>query len=60
MSTKHKSLVWLHALPKTPPLSQKARIEAGYAIGGEPVFATKSSDAVNWSSLSRVMNSRRK
>lgn len=29
MSTKHKPLVWLHALPKTPPLSQKARIEAG-------------------------------
>ena len=30
------------------------------AIGGESVFATKSSDAVNWSSLSRVANSRRK
>jgi len=32
MSTKHKHLVWLHALPKTPPLSQKARIEAGYLL----------------------------
>ena len=32
MSTKHKPLVWLHALPKTPPLSQKARIEAGYLL----------------------------
>jgi phage-related protein len=32
MSTKQKPLVWLHALPKTPPLSQKARIEAGYLL----------------------------
>ena len=32
MSTKHKPLVWLHALPKTPPLSQKARIEARYLL----------------------------
>lgn len=32
MSTKHKPLVWLHALPKIPPLSQKARIEAGYLL----------------------------
>ena len=32
MSTKHKPLVWLHALLKTPPLSQKARIEAGYLL----------------------------
>ena len=32
MSTKHKPLVWLHELPKTPPLSQKARIEIGYLL----------------------------
>ena len=32
MSTKQKPLVWLHALPKTPPLSQKARIETGYLL----------------------------
>ncbi|WP_405323972.1 type II toxin-antitoxin system RelE/ParE family toxin [Fibrobacter sp.] len=32
MSTKHKPLVWLHEQPKTPPLSQKARIETGFLL----------------------------
>lgn len=32
MSPNHKPLVWLISQPKTPPLSQKARIETGYLL----------------------------
>ncbi len=32
MSPSDKSLVWLHGEIKTPPLSQAARIEAGYLL----------------------------
>lgn len=32
MSSNHKPLVWLVSMPKTPPLSQKARIETGYLL----------------------------
>ena len=41
MSQKHKPLVWLHGEVKTPPLSQAARVEAGYLLRqlqmGEPL-----------------------
>ena len=32
MSTSDRPLVWLHGEIKTPPLSQAARIEAGYLL----------------------------
>lgn len=32
MDAKHKPLVWLHGEVKTPPFSQKARIEAGFLL----------------------------
>jgi len=32
MKSKDKPLVWLHGEVKTPPLSSKARIEAGYLL----------------------------
>ena len=32
MSSKDKPLVWLHGEIKTPPLSQSARVEAGYLL----------------------------
>jgi phage-related protein len=32
VSPKHKPLVWLHGQIKTPPLSQEARIEAGFLL----------------------------
>ena len=32
MSPKHKPLAWLSSQPKSPPLSQKARIETGYLL----------------------------
>lgn len=32
MSQEDKPLVWLHGEVKTPPLSQNARIEAGYLL----------------------------
>src|SRR5688572_15090896 len=32
MSTRDKPLVWLHGELKTPPLSDEARIEAGYLL----------------------------
>ena len=32
MSPKDKPLVWLHGQIKTPPMSQEARIEAGYLL----------------------------
>ena len=32
MSPKHKPLVWLHGQIKSPPLSQEARIEAGFLL----------------------------
>jgi hypothetical protein len=32
MSPKDKPLVWLHGHIKTPPMSQEARIEAGYLL----------------------------
>ncbi len=32
MKTKDRPLVWLHGEIKTPPLSSKARIEAGYLL----------------------------
>jgi phage-related protein len=32
MSPNHKKLVWLSSLLATPPLSQEARVEAGYLL----------------------------
>lgn len=32
MSPKDKPLVWLHGEVKTPPFSQKARLEAGFLL----------------------------
>ncbi len=32
MSPKDKPLVWLHGHIKTPPMSQQARMEAGYLL----------------------------
>ena len=32
MSPKHKPLAWLSDLPKSPPMSTDARIEAGYLL----------------------------
>lgn len=32
MKTKERPLVWLHGEIKTPPMSSKARVEAGYLL----------------------------